>query len=282
LGHESKNAPQYKLLFLFLQRDNQLFFQGRLLLRLGNTEHFKGLGYVCFLDILGFSQDILTNWHAVESNPLDKLLAIKAALPVFDGMEDDEPVSQSVRSYVCRVNTVSDSITIAFGLEPKLIIGDMTLGLEALVANIHEVWRATIERGYTLRGAIDFGDIYWDNNELVGPAFINAYRLESEIARVSRVVVSSKLNKVLADLATDYPGDITDHLIANFRNDVDGYIVIDPYKLSRSGEERHVLVSNLQRMANNVSSPLLKEKYAPLISMLSEEASINHTQFGAY
>ena len=251
-------------------------------MQLGNVEHFKGMGYVCFLDILGFSQDILANWNAVESNPLEKLLAIKASLPVLD-MEDEEvPLESSVRSYVCRVNTVSDSITIAFGLEPKLIVGDMALGLETLVSNIREVWRTAIERGYTLRGAIDFGDIYWDQNELVGPAFINAYRLESEIARVSRVVISSKLNKVLSDLSTEYPGDMIDHLVANFRKDVDGYVVVDPYKLGRTGEERCLLESDLRRMANKASSPLLKEKYAPLISMLSGSASIDHDQLGAY
>lgn len=251
---------------------------------LGNVGHFKGLGYVCFLDILGFSQDILSNWKATESNPLDKLLAIKAAMPVFDLEDDELTLESSVRSYVCRVNTVSDSITIAFGLEPKLIIGDMTLGLEALLANIREVWRAAIERGYTLRGAIDFGDIYWDQNELIGPAFINAYRLESEIARVSRVVVSSNLNKILADLAANYPSEITDHLIANFRKDIDGYIIADPYKLGRSDEERKILVSSLRGMANRTPSPLLKEKYTPLISMLSEETKtpIDHSQLGAY
>ncbi|WP_028582839.1 hypothetical protein [Desulfogranum japonicum] len=251
-------------------------------MQLGNVRNFKGVGYVCFLDILGFSQDILANWKAVESNPLEKLLAIKSALPMLDEEEEEIPSGASVRRYVCRVNTVSDSITIAFGLEPKLIIGDMALGLEALVANIREVWRAAIERGYTLRGAIDFGDIYWDQNELIGPAFINAYRLESEIARVSRVVISSKLNKVLADLAADYPGAMTDHLVANFRKDVDGYVIIDPYKMSRSDEDRKMLASNLQGMANKLSNPLLKEKYAPLISMLKESASIDHDQLGAY
>lgn len=251
-------------------------------MKLGNIESFKGSGYVCFLDILGFSQDILKNWKVVESNPLEKLLAIKAALPVFDEEDEGLTSESSVRSYVCRVNTVSDSITIAFGLGSELIIGDMALGLEALVASIREVWRAAIERGYTVRGAIDFGDIYWDKNELIGPAFINAYRLESEVARVSRVIISSKLNKVLSDLAIRCPGDMIDHLVANFRKDVDGYVVVDPYKLAESDEERRLLVSNLQRMASKASSPLLKEKYAPLISMLSESASINHGQLGAY
>lgn len=251
-------------------------------MQLGNVKNFKGVGYVCFLDILGFSQDILANWKAIESNPLEKLLAIKSALPVLDEEDADIASESPVRSYVCRVNTVSDSITIAFGLEPKLIIGDMALGLESLVANIREVWRAAIERGYTLRGAIDFGDIYWDQNELIGPAFINAYRLESEIARVSRVVISSKLNKVLADLATKYPSTMTEHLIANFRKDVDGYVIVDPYKIGRSDDDRQMLASTLQSMANNVSNPILKEKYAPLISMLKEKASIDHDQLGAY
>lgn len=252
-------------------------------MQLGNVKHFKGIGYVCFLDILGFSQDILSNWSASESNPLDKLLAIKSALPVLHADEIEPEVHSSVRSYVCRVNTVSDSITIAFGLEDKLIIGDMVLGLEALLANVREVWRTAIGLGYTLRGAIDFGDIYWDKNELVGPAFINAYRLESEIARVSRVLVSSKLNKLLSDLASNYSTGITEHLITNFRKDVDGYIVLDPYKMGATDEERKLLVLKLQTMASRVSPPLIKEKYAPLIEMLSKEPSeLEHSQLGCY
>ncbi|WP_159813018.1 hypothetical protein [Pseudomonas sp. 18058] len=252
-------------------------------MQLGNVKHFKGIGYVCFLDILGFSQDILSNWSASESNPLDKLLAIKSALPVLHADEIEPELNSSVRSYVCRVNTVSDSITIAFGLENKLIIGDMVLGLEALLANVREVWRTAIELGYTLRGAIDFGDIYWDKNELVGPAFINAYRLESEIARVSRVLVSSKLNKLLSDLASNYSTGITEHLITNFRKDVDGYIVLDPYKMGATDEERKLLVLKLQTMASRVSLPLIKEKYAPLIEMLSKEPSeLEHSQLGCY
>lgn len=251
---------------------------------LGNVQSFKGVGYVCFLDILGFSQDIESNWKAVDSNPLDKLLAIKAAMPVLDEESAESMQSSGWRSYVCRVNTVSDSITIAFGLEPKLIIGDMILGLEALLANVREVWSTAIELGYTLRGAIEFGDIYWDENELIGPAFISAYRLESEVARVSRVIVSSKLNKVLADIVTDHPGDITDHLIANFRKDVDGYVIVNPYLLAPSTKERQLLVTNLRDMAKAAPAPLIKEKYASLISMLSEQEqlSIDPDQLGAY
>lgn len=253
-------------------------------MQLGNVKSFKGIGYVCYLDILGFSQDIESNWNSVGENPLEKLLSIKAALPVLDELPSEEAMQSSkVRRYACRVNTISDSITIVFGLEPKPIVGDMILGLEALLANLREVWSTAIKLGYTLRGAIEFGDIYWDENELIGPAFISAYRLESEVARVSRVIVSSKLNKVLADLK-DHQGDITNHLIANFRKDVDGYVIVSPYLLASSVEERKLLIANLQSMSKRTSSPIISEKYASLISILSEQeqVSIEHDQLGKY
>ena len=101
---------------------------------------------------------------------------------------------------------------------------------------------------------------------------------------MSRVVFLSKLNKALADLVTDYLGDNTDHLIVNFRKDVDGYVVVSPYLLVPSTKERQLLVTNLREMAKAASGPLIKEKYASLISMLSEqeELSINRDKLGAY
>lgn len=119
---------------------------------------------------------------------------------------------------------------------------------------------------------------------MIGPAFINAYRLESEVARVSRVVVSSRLNRVLSDLANDHRGNITDHLIANFRKDVGGYVVVNPYILGHSDEERLFLAEKLRALAESSPTSLVKEKYAPLISMLSkkERNAIGSSELGAY
>ncbi len=30
---------------------------------LGNINKFKGVGYVCYIDVIGFSDDILNNWN---------------------------------------------------------------------------------------------------------------------------------------------------------------------------------------------------------------------------
>jgi len=252
-------------------------------MKLGKNGKFKGKGYVCFIDILGFSNDILKNWHNSESNPLDKILSIKNKMPIFDeSTEEDE--SDSHREYVCRVNTVSDSVTICFGYDENIMVGDMILGLEAVIGNITYIWSTFISEGYTIRGAIDYGDIYWDTNELIGPAFINAYRLESEVAKNSRIIISSDLNRELENIFLNYESALTDHLIKRFRKDVDGYIIIDPSLLHDTEEQRDQLIEDLQFMKNKVNSNIVKEKYNPLISMLSEDAPeilIKH-EFGKY
>ena len=236
---------------------------------LGNSKEFKGIGYVCFIDILGFSNDILKNWKSPTSNPLEKILTIKRGMPGFSEVEEDND-RESHRTYVCRVNTISDSVTICFGYNDSIIIGDLVLGLEAVLVNISYIWSTFIHNGYTIRGAIDFGDIYWDESELIGPSFINTYRLESEVAKNSRVIVSSNLNKVFKDLVSRHKSPLTDHLMQRFRKDVDGYIIVDPKILYRSDPERNSLINSLKKMRDAVPSGIVREKYNPLISMLSD------------
>lgn len=249
---------------------------------LGNSKQFKGTGYVCFIDVLGFSNDILKNWNNSESDPLEKILSIKRSMPLFSEVEDDG--RETHRIYLCRVNTISDSVTICFGYKREIIIGDLVLGLEAVLTNISYIWSMFINAGYTIRGAIDFGDIYWDESELIGPAFINAYRLESEVAKNSRVIVSSNLNRVLKDLVSRYKSNLTDHLIQNFRKDVDGYIIVNPKILYRSETERNFLIESLKKMRDSIPKGIIREKYNPLISMLIDDAKadLGAEDFGTY
>lgn len=240
---------------------------------LGNSKKFKGKGYVCFIDVLGFSDDILKNWTSSISNPLDKILTIKNEMPIFSEVVDNG--DELHRKYVCRVNTISDSVTICFGYTDDIIIGDLVLGLESVLANIAYIWSTFIHNGYTIRGAIDFGDIYWDESELIGPAFINAYRLESEVAKTSRVIVSSNLNKVLKDLVDRYKSSLTDHLLQRFRKDIDGYLTVDPKILYSTDVEGVSLIDSLKKMREAVPSSIVKEKYTPLISMLIDAKKQN-------
>ena len=250
---------------------------------LGSSRRFRGQGYVCFLDVLGFSNHVLSNWGTGKSDPLEKMLAIKREMPGFESVEDDD-ASESHRRYVCRVNTVSDNVTICFGYSNKIIIGDLVLGLQAILANVAYVWSTFILHGYTIRGAIDFGGIYWNEDDLIGPAFINAYRLGSQVAKNSRVVLSSQVNKIFADLAGKHRSTLTDHLFRYFRRDVDGYVIVDPGILYQSDDERESLTKALRRMRDALPRGIIWEKYTPLIAMMGEGKlrGLSNDDIGAY
>ena len=236
-----------------------------------NTKKFKGVGYVCFIDVLGFSNDILKNWKRKTSNPLEKILSVKKRIPGFTQFEEDND-STTLGIYTCRVNTISDSFTICFGFKDNMGFGDLAFGLDVILNNLLYVWSTFIGKGYTIRGAIDYGDIYWDENELIGPAFIRAYHFESEVAKTSRVVVSSNLNKVLNDLFSDQRSIFIDRLLRKFRKDIDGYIIVDPMTLYKSPMEQKFLIEHLKKMRDEAPIGIVREKYNPLISMLGDNA----------
>ena len=236
-----------------------------------NTKNFKGVGYVCFIDVLGFSNDILKNWKRKTSNPLKKILTVKKRIPEFSHFEKDYD-STTFGIYTCRVNSISDSFTICFGYKGNMGFWDLAFGLDVILNNLSHVWSTIIRNGYTIRGAIDYGEIYWGENELIGPAFINAYNLESEVAKNSRVVISSDLNKVLKDLFSEKGSTMIDGLKPKFRKDIDGYIIVDPMILYKSVAEQKSLIDHLKKMRDDAPIGIAREKYNPLISMLGDNA----------
>lgn len=235
---------------------------------LGHKDSFKGCGYVCFLDVLGFSEDVTQNWSNVNSNPLSKIQHIKNSIPVYRSDEDCSDTNGSRRLYVPKISTVSDSITICFGIEEKPAVGDMVLGLEAVLGALSHVWLAAIDAGYTVRGAIDLGEIFWSSSEIIGPAFINAYHLESNVAKNSRIIASPNLNSFLCDMGHRYRSNLTDHLLKSFRKDVDGYVIVNPNLLCGSKEGRTTLAGKLKTIRDQVKSRIVREKYNPLIHMV--------------
>jgi len=237
-----------------------------------NTKNFKGVGYVCFIDVLGFSNDILKNWERKTSNPLEKILTVKKKIPGFIHFGEDVDSSSLGSSYTCRVNTISDSFTVCFGFKDNPGLFDLAFGLDVILNDLLYVWSTFIGKGYTIRGAIDYGDIYWDENELIGPAFIRAYLFESEVAKTSRVVVSSNLNKVLNDLFSNQRSTFIDRLLRKFRKDIDGYIIVDPMTLYKSPMEQKFLIKHLKKMRDDAPIGIAREKYNPLISMLGDNA----------
>jgi|GEM_PF-2446161 len=236
----------------------------------GNIDEFKGRGYVSFLDILGFSEEIINSWDTGTPTPLEKILEFKRRInPPGEGIPL-LPDAKGVRHYICRTHSISDSIVISHGLSEPYIIGDMGLGISSLISNIRLIWSYAISLGYTIRGAIDYGHIYWNRTEIIGPSFIKAYSLESNVAKVSRVIISSDFNKLLAGLFKQSKGFMS-HQAHYFLKDLDGYVVINPHVLYDDDDERLEIISSLETMKRMQKNFLIREKYTPLLNILKDK-----------
>lgn len=102
------------------------------------------------------------------------------------------------RIYPCRVQTISDCVVVSFGFDEKPVYGDIFLATISFFDTISVIWRSAIEAGFTVRGAVDWEPIFWNDEEIVGPSFIKAYSLEQNQAESSRIIISFSFNQKLS------------------------------------------------------------------------------------
>lgn len=263
-----------------------------------DKKKFRGEAIVCFIDILGFSDDIKKNWDKPESDdhPLNKILAIKKSAKEFEkSLNNLEGIS--AEEYIT-INSISDS----FVIRCRVDTADSCVKAEriyAVIASSFCIWAACIMNGYTVRGAISIGDVYWDDYSTIGNAFIDVYNLESSIAKNSRIIISSDMNKKLAKLFhtpkdklnPDFSTSLTE-IAKSLRKDVDGYLIINPKTIGFSHNQepslqkslREPFIKKLSEMKDKVEKKIVKEKYTPLINMLKSEnsAPLTASDFGHY
>jgi hypothetical protein len=253
---------------------------------LGNIEEHKGQGLVAFLDILGFSKEIIERWDEAEENPLDKLLELKEHLPVHSNrkLEKADSEIKGKRIYPCRVQTISDSIVVSFGFDDNLKYGDIFLATISFFDTISVIWRNALEAGFTIRGAADWGAIFWNKTEIIGPSFINSYSLEQAHAKSSRVIISSSLNRNLAKVYAEVNTFWNEEILKILRKDNDGYLILNPHLLYSEGEpgdkERLLeILIKLQAKANHIN----KEKYSPILAALhTDNVMLKKEELGKY
>lgn len=258
--------------------------QGMPRIHIGNPSEFNGEAFVAFLDILGFSHFVLKHWKNTTENPLRKLAKFKETLPV----NMPEPVTElqfeaDHFSYISRVQSYSDSIIVCFAIPETRMIGHLFCGLMCVVRTCLQIWRNAIKEGYTLRGAIELDDVFWNQSEVVGPALVKACGLESQVAKVSRIVVGPELNQLLANLLKKLSPDLDLHLRKLFVKDPDGYIILNPREICKQ-EERYDVLNKLLEMRNNQGDYFTKEKYTNIVNALQKEESLvpDNSEFGKY
>ena len=127
---------------------------------------------VAFIDVLGFSELVFKSQHA----QLEQYF--RTITDILSEMKSENSKIQSIN--------ISDSII--------LIIPEGLNGFQRLVKAVRKIQRKLLFRNILIRGAISFGEVYFDDarNIIVGKGYIRAYLLEQE-AVYPRVIIDPAL-----------------------------------------------------------------------------------------
>lgn len=160
---------------------------------------------VLFLDFLGFATAV-QHW---DDERMGELIAVLAGIADAQSDFDIKGESQSDGSYKitsrAEITTFSDHIVVSYPriAKPAEIAGDLwgvlSNGWVGMVRQqmqriTAQVAMAGLGVGLLVRGGLSRGKLYHRGRVVVGEAMVDAYQLESKVARNARVVVSPRIS----------------------------------------------------------------------------------------
>jgi hypothetical protein len=208
---------------------------------------------VAFLDILGFGSLVESDASAPSPAHLPRILE---CLKLVQDMIDDETLDADIQTF-------SDSVVISTAFDPSSFcdILDLVIALQ----------RGFVSRHLCLRGGIAFGRHYDDGRVLYSGGLVSAYRIESQTAKVPRVVVEHNL----LDLMKGHP-DIQpahhDRISSALLQDRDGQAFVNYLDGDHLADHKVVTVAMGAESRRSGAATLL-EKYLWLLDYHNHIAS---------
>lgn len=156
---------------------------------------------VAFIDILGFKEIIRTSEFNSSKLKLiyETLLFLKTKeKPEEWGLQlveiEEDAQKRGVANFDISTKTActcfSDSIVVSIEIQDYNINEAAT----TLITNLSLIGAKLMTEGMLFRGALTIGNIiHKDNGLVMGPALIDAYQLECQVAKNPRIILSNKL-----------------------------------------------------------------------------------------
>lgn len=198
--------------------------------QIGAPEHYDGEAVVGYLRIVGFVNAVLNDWSASDNHPVDRLLGIRDSV-MDDGVKigwfNYGPRGELKKSpgIVTRRHILFDSVVVSVALGRNSDARNVGLSILAMAFQLGALQKAATEYGLAISGGVEVGDVHWSAGEIVGPALIDAIRIQTKFTNGIRCLVGPRALRSL-QRAMEYPGyPYWKRLIATFE---DGLIGIRP------------------------------------------------------
>lgn len=188
--------------------------------------------YCAFIDILGFGALIDDLGHGkVSVSQVQQLLSVVHARRRPERAQDADFRQQSI----------SDAIALSAAVNAA--------GFDAICTAAEELSRRLLRSGYFARGGLTKGRLYHDHSMAFGPALVDAYRLERDVAKFPRILIPRAVvedGKLYAQQGTHWKRDFDER----FMKAADGPFFLHILR----DESRYV-----QRIAGRIPKPSAKD-----------------------
>jgi hypothetical protein len=163
-----------------------------------------------FLDFLGF-KEIVAETVGNEAR-LDALVgALDLVREIGDGMEK---TSEQITQF-------SDCLVLSYAVTEPSAVFRLLYGTALTVVSI-------AERGFLLRGAVTIGELLHNTQLVIGPALVEAHRLESKVAKMPRVLIDPAVVTIARQYAKEHsPEEEAQYVKAFMSLDDDGQYYFD-------------------------------------------------------
>ena len=216
--------------------------------------------YIAFIDILGFKEIIRRS----SSNQPEELSSIVKALMIDPSrLADDYEGTVDSEKKDLRFNTFSDFVVFSCAETPE--------GLDLLIFLVWGLMRDWLSKRYVSRGAVTKGQVMHRSGQgdtpgmVFGPAFVEAYLLEQEVADYPRVVLSKEVRKDCERFRRERSSDELRAIHQLIRQCEDGPYGIDLFAHFRSAGFKYVTDDH------SLEAKLFGEQ---LCATLNEEADV--------
>lgn len=147
---------------------------------------------VIFIDIIGFKEFVNTQ----------EVSNIAAFFAEFEKQVSEGEIRQHGAAYTQKAAFMFFSDTIVISFLPELYVGrDGKYG--SLLFNIQhyicEIQLHALKFNLLTRGSVSYGAIYHNSHTWFGPAILEAYKYEQEIAIYPRIVITPSLEKLIKE-----------------------------------------------------------------------------------
>ena len=176
--------------------------------------------YVAFLDILGF-KDMIS--MTVGTSPTVSPNEVRAILEVPDPVREDQIILWRIGDISKsghRITAFSDSIVIT--------TDETEQGLMHLLQHVGKIGFRLAQLGMLYRGGIANGLLYHDEQQVFGPAVIEAYELEKK-AKFPRVILST----AVANAGRSFAEPVNTIFERFTRTDTDGKVYVNFMRVLR-------------------------------------------------